>query len=165
MITANYIRTLYDYNYWATARLLRAAQALSDEQFTATPLPGQGSLQQILTHIVSAEWMWRSRWEGVSPRALLATADFPTLAQLQAYWHTEEQAMRTRLSQLEDADLMRDVAYTTTSGKSYATPLWQILVHLVNHSTQHRSDAALLLTIMGHSPGDLDMIFFFREKL
>jgi uncharacterized damage-inducible protein DinB len=35
-----------------------------------------------------------------------------------------------------------------------------MLIHQVNHATQHRSEAALLLTQMGHSPGDLDLLVY-----
>ena len=37
-------------------------------------------------------------------------------------------------------------------------PVWQMLAHVVNHGTQHRAEAAALLTSDGRSPGELDMI-------
>jgi uncharacterized damage-inducible protein DinB len=41
--------------------------------------------------------------------------------------------------------------------------LWRCLYHLANHGTQHRSEAAALLTKFDHSPGDLDFNVFLDE--
>ena len=38
--------------------------------------------------------------------------------------------------------------------------VWQMLAHVINHGTQHRSEAATILTGIGHSPGEIDMIFY-----
>jgi uncharacterized damage-inducible protein DinB len=37
-------------------------------------------------------------------------------------------------------------------------------LHQVNHATQHRSEAALLLTRFGYSPGWLDLLVYVDEQ-
>ncbi len=39
-----------------------------------------------------------------------------------------------------------------------------MLVHVINHGTQHRSEAAALLTAEGRSPGELDLINYAEEQ-
>lgn len=160
-----YIHALYDYNYWATERVLNAAGRLNPEQFFAPTDLSHGSLWGTLVHILGAEWIWRSRFaEGVSPTAVLSEEDFPTLEALRSRWQAEEKSMRDFLAGLKEEDLNQVIHYKSTRGKPYANTLWQLLVHLANHGTQHRSEAAVLLTNYGASPGDLDLILFFREQ-
>jgi uncharacterized damage-inducible protein DinB len=37
-------------------------------------------------------------------------------------------------------------------------------IHLLNHGTQHRSEAAVLLTAADRSPGDLDLIDYSEQQ-
>ena len=67
--------------------------------------------------------------------------------------------MRAFLETLHDDGMHRMVV--TRRGD---LPLWQQLAHLANHSTQHRSEVAEMLTQMGRSPGDLDLMQYLFLK-
>ncbi len=159
------IQELFNYNVWANNRVLDAAATLTPDQFTE-PVPiSFGSLRGTLVHLLSAEWTWRMRCSaGISPDALLDEASFPTFATLQARFVLETAQLRRFVAGLDDTALDRRVRYTNTKGAPFETPLWQILLHVVNHSTQFRSEAGVVLTTFGASPGDLDLIAFLRER-
>ncbi|MCH8009677.1 MAG: hypothetical protein IIC91_12530 [Chloroflexi bacterium] len=65
---------------------------------------------------------------------------------------------------LTEDDLAGVLSYTDTRGNAYDRPLWQPLVHLVNHGTHHRAECAMLLTSLGLAPRQLDYIFFELER-
>lgn len=163
---ADDLRLLFAYNYWAHARILKAAANLSHEQFiTPGAATGLGSVRDTLVHILGAEHVWRRRCqEGASPASLPTTDDFPTLAALAVAWQSEEAAMRAFLASLDDTALDHMVHYRTTKGVAMQNTLWHILTHVLHHGTQHRSEVAILLTTYGHSPGDLDFILYLRER-
>lgn len=156
------IQLLYQYNAWANLRILNAAAKTSVEQFLASASFPQGGLRNTLTHILFAGWIWRTRWLGVSPKDRLKPEDFPTFASLREQWDNEEQALNEFIDGLDDERLNTTFIYKTTSGEMKDDVLWQAMAHVVNHGTQHRSEAAAMLTEFNFSPGDLDMILFLR---
>ena len=101
--------------------------------------------------------------EGISPRALLTVEELPTLQAIRTGWQSEEEKMRAFIAGLTDSDLKRAIPYRTTEGTQRATPLGQILHHVVLHGMQHRSEMAAILTNFAHSPGDIDLIVFLRS--
>jgi uncharacterized damage-inducible protein DinB len=159
-----YFLTLYNYNYWANEKILQTAERVTVEQFLAPTKFSHGSLRDTLAHTLSAEWIWLSRWQGVSPTAMLPEDNFSTLQVLRDRWRDEEQKLRAFLGTLGENDLTRIVKYNNTRGKPFERPLWHMLVHVVNHGTQHRAEAAAILTDLGHSPGDLDFVYFIDGK-
>ena len=52
------------------------------------------------------------------------------------------------------------IEYVNTRGEAWSYPMWQQLIHQVNHATQHRSEVAVMLTESGVSPGDLDFLVY-----
>ncbi len=155
-----WIRTLYAYNAWANRRILDTAAQLTPEQLKA---PGRASFDSVhatLVHTMSAQWMWLSRWQGLSPKAMLDPAEFAGLADIRERWQQIEQETQLLLDKLDEAVLEQDVLYTNTKGQQWAYPLWQLMLHQVNHATQHRSEIAMILTELGYSPDWLDLIRF-----
>lgn len=68
------------------------------------------------------------------------------------------------LNSLSDETLWGYVRYTTPEGVKRERLLWHCLYHVVNHGTQHRSEAAVRLTELGHSPGEVDFTLFLNER-
>lgn len=157
------VLTLFRYTDWANARLLGQVTKTTSAQYVAPADVPFGSLRGTLVHALGAEIHWRRRWQGESPTSFLEEADLPTVDDLLARWQQETQARQAWLAALTDADLQRTVHYATLNGNPMQNVLWHLMLHLVNHGTQHRSEAAILLTRYGFSPGNLDFIVFVRE--
>jgi len=157
------ITLLYKYNQWANAKILNAALQVTNDQFLASATFPHGGLRGTLVHTLFAEWIWRHRWEGTSPVIRLKPEDFPSLEALRTRCADEEKLLMAFVDNVTDDRLNSHFFYTTTKGEPHERILWQAMVHVVNHGTQHRSEAAALLTDFGHSPGDIDLIYFLSE--
>ena len=157
------ILLIYEYNYWANKRILASSANVTQEQFLAPASFPYGGLRGTLLHILDTEWGWRALFQSIDSASELLEADFPTIAAFEAHWREEETAMRAYLAGLSDEDMERHLIYTTDTGIKRDRILWHCLLHVVNHGTQHRGEAAALLTDFGHSPGDLDFTVFLNE--
>ena len=157
------ILILYKYNQWTTAKILNAAANVTQEQFLVPASFPHGGLRGTLVHALFAEWIWRNRWEGTSPTYRLKPDDFPTFESLQVQWAQEEKSLIAFVDSLTDERLNAKFSYKSTDGKSHERILWHAMAHLVNHGTQHKTEAAAMLTALGHSPGDIDLIYYLIE--
>ena len=154
------ILLLYNYNQWANALILNATAKVTQEEFLAPASFPYGGLRGTLVHTLFAEWVWRQRWEGTSPTKRFKPEDFPTFESLRARWAEEETALMSFVEGLNDEKLNSSFNYNSTDGEPHQRTLWHVMLHLVNHGTQHRTEAAAILTDLGHSPGDIDLLFF-----
>lgn len=155
---------LYQYNQWTNAKILDAASNVTQEEYLAPASFPHGGLQGTLVHTLFAEWIWRNRWEGISPTNRLKPEEFPNFESLRTRWAEEEKALMSFVDSLTDERLESKFSYRATDGTPHERVLWQAMAHVVNHGTQHRTEAAAILTDLGHSPGDIDMIYFLMEK-
>jgi uncharacterized damage-inducible protein DinB len=118
---------------------------------------GERGLGSILVHHLGASQRWRTGFEtqGTDEGPEPELEPLPTIDELRERWQAEWAAVDAWLPTLTDGF----VQYVHDG-----VPVWQMLVHVVNHGTQHRAEAAALLTAEGRSPGELDLINYAEEQ-
>lgn len=160
------IHLMYEYNYWANEKIRSAATNITQEQFLASAEFPYGGLRGTLVHLVDGERVWRVLFETnrVTEDEDLRAEDFPTVESIVEKFHEEEKLMKAYLNRLTDKDMESHLYYTVEGGIQRDRILWHCFYHLVNHGTQHRSEAAAMLTSFGASPGDLDFTVFLNER-
>jgi uncharacterized damage-inducible protein DinB len=158
------LERLYDYHYWANARLLGVVSQLTPEQFTQSVAGSYGSVRNTLVHVLSAEWGWLERCGGPARGERLKPEDYPTVESLVQAWTRVEGYVRGFLSGLGDDDLARGIEFTITGGPRYSLPLGGLMQHAAVHAVHHRGQVALLLRTLGQVPGNFDLLVYDGEK-
>ena len=159
------VQTLLDYHYWARDRVFEALESLTPEQFSRPIESSFPSIRETLVHLYGADWIWRSRWDGISPRGLPDAAGFPDLDSIRAAWQIEEQRVRATLDRLGEDGILKPIEYRGFSGPPQAQPFWQMVQHLVNHGSYHRGQLTTMLRQVGAKPPkDPGLMAFYRER-
>jgi len=154
-VLASEVRFLFGYDRWATRRLLNAAQDLDAAAWSRPATADARGIGGALVHALGAHQRRRNGWQGRDDRPRPELEALPSVEDLRDRWEIEWAALDDWFDTLTDADVNR--AFN-------GTPLWQAMVQIFNHGTQHRSEAAVLLTEAGHSPGDLDFSDYVEER-
>lgn len=169
---AEYWRMAFRYNRWANGVVLAKASKVPEADYYATAAGlSFGSLHATLVHTLVAEVVWLARFEGgLPPEELkdarradeLAVSQLPTLESLKAMWRTVDMQQVRLLQPLQDENVAAKLPYRTQYGESYEQPLQELFLHLLMHGVQFRAEAAVRLSALGLSPGDLDLIVWLR---
>jgi uncharacterized damage-inducible protein DinB len=155
------IRDFYDYNEWANRRLLKVAAGLGDDNVVYSPGASLASVVKTMAHVAAAQINWLERWQGgVNRVSTVELASAMGLDDVRAAFDRSHDGLRKYIASLTDADLDYTLTYQDSRGASNERPLWQLITHVANHGTYHRGEAAAELTALGHSPGDLDFVFW-----
>jgi uncharacterized damage-inducible protein DinB len=153
------LSNLIGYNKWANQHLLTGAHRVAPEELQLeSPFFDHQTAWKTLLHLFDVEWSWLKAARGESMQAYLwDVTPLPDLAALSTFARLFGAELEAYVADLGDEHLMQQVDIGTAQGRS---PEWvtraDILVHLVNHGTAHRSELAHWLTGLGHSPGEVD---------
>jgi uncharacterized damage-inducible protein DinB len=157
-ISLKLVNELFDHNYWARDRQLKACDGLTETQFRQALGGSFPSVRDTLAHLVAVEWLWLERWRGRSPQSLLPPEEFSTLAAVAERWGRVEAQMRDYLASLTEEALERPVTYINSRGEAWTYALWRMMIHLLNHQSYHRGQVATLLRQLGIQPPGVDFL-------
>ena len=158
------IQKQFEYDRWANARMLGVVGGISPEAFLKDLGSSYGSIRNTVAHILSSEWAWLERWKGRSPKQMLDPLGFADVETLRARWAQVEQDQKNFLGTLTNGRLAADLQYVNPQGETVTLPLWQQMLHLINHSSYHRGQVTTLLRQVGAKPVSTDLIAFYREQ-
>ena len=157
------ISAMYDYGQWANERLLAVAAKLDTTQVTQKLTKGANPILPTFGHLVGADIRWFARWRNQPPPSF-SPADWPSLDVVRRHWNELYPARSAYIASLDEATLMQPIIWRRGNGREQEVPRWQAMVHCANHGTQHRSEIAAMLTDLGHSPGDMDMVVYLADR-
>lgn len=157
-------RLFCGYTVWADARMFDALAPLTAEQWTRDLGSSLKSVRDTAVHLAGAEWLYLSRFQGVSPAATWNPADFPSAAALREKWAPVAAGLADFAAAQTEASLALPLTYQNLKGETLSLPLGPVVLQLTNHSTYHRGQLATLLRQLGAKPPSTDLILYWMEQ-
>lgn len=163
-MNANAFRQFYDYHFTENRKIWDDyVTPLSYEQFTQGVDYSHGSVRDQIIHLMSADDMWFNELRGVKPSEALPRADSDDRKIIRAHWDSIEQSMRAYLAKLQDDMLFDKPIKEPEEDKNII--VWQVLLHVANHGTDHRAQILRLLHDLGVKTTSQDYIFYIFDHM
>ncbi len=160
-MNADAFRHFYNYHF-ALNRFIwdNYIDPLSQEQFTKNVDYSYGSVRDQIVHLMDADDAWFSGLRNVDSPDLPDPADYDDRKTLRKQLDIVEQNMRDYLANLQD-DMLSQKPFE--EGEDKDLTVWQVLIHVVNHGTDHRAQLLRLLHDLGVETTSQDYIFYAFE--
>jgi uncharacterized damage-inducible protein DinB len=163
-MNADAFRHFYGYHFTENRNLWDSCVTqLSDEQFTQDVAYSHGSVRDQIVHLMSVDEGWFSELRGVEPSEPSPPANLNDRESIRAHWDSVEQSMRDYLAELRD-DMLFDKPIKEPE-EDQDLMVWQVLLHVVNHGTDHRAQLLRNLHDLGVKTTSQDYIFYVYDHL
>ncbi len=162
-MNADAFRHFYEYHFAENRKIWNwFITSLSHEQFTQNADYSVGSVRNQIVHMMSVDDSWFSGLRGVETPQSLDPATFDDQKIIRSYWDSVEQRMRDYLAGLRD-EMLFERPFTDEEDKNLI--VWQVLLQVVNHGTDHRAQLLRLLNDVGVKTAPQDYIFYVYNNM
>jgi len=164
-MTPQAIRLFFDYTYWAFERVWERVYQLTDKQFTQDVGYAHSSIRNQVIHLISSHNRWIQRMQEIEVQPHLAFEDFPTRAAVEERWDQAKVEFLDYVYALDQTQLNEPVSYKIAGrGIDAENQRWELLLHIANHATDHRSQILSMLAIhFSLETPEQDLLFYLLE--
>jgi uncharacterized damage-inducible protein DinB len=157
MIHPDVIRSMFDYHYAVNRKIWdTSVMALTDEQFRQQVDYSVGSVRNQVVHLINIDERWFSGLRGVEVPGFTNPVYYHTREKVRAYGDQVEAGVRAYLNALTEEQVHADFENLK---------VWQVLVHVANHGTDHRAQLLRLLHDLGAPTLPQDFVFWLWGKI
>ncbi len=162
-MNADAFRHFYNYHFAENRKVWEHVASLTFEQFTQPIRYSHGSIREQIVHLLDVENVWFSELQGTQPGDPLPEAvTVDDRDAIRSQWDKVEQNIRLYLAKLEDDFLFSKPITDPEEDKDLI--VWQVLLHVVNHATDHRAQLLRALHDLGVDTKSQDYIFYAYEN-
>ena len=154
------IKTLVSYHLDMTRRVWESIDQISEEQFLADDAYSRGSIRNLMVHLANTDSNWLAGLKNTpesddKPRRKYE--DYPDRASVRGFWDKTARDVAKYSETLSEEALNENPV-------DIANPRWQVLLHIINHGTDHRSTVLQRLHEFGAPTFDQDLIFWLWNR-
>lgn len=158
MMNADSFRQLYDYHFHENRKIWDSyVTSLSQEQFILPADYSVGSVRDHIVHLTEVDNIWFSELRGRAEPVIPFMDPTDDRAKIRQQWDAVEQMMREYLAGLRDETLFTKPIILE---EDQNLMVWQVLLHVVNHGTDHRAQLLRLLYDLDVKTGPQDYVFY-----
>lgn len=156
-MSVEWIKTFIEYHLDMTRRVWDSIDQITDEQFLADDSYSRGSIRNLMVHIASTDRRWLKGLKNLPDLGHLKFEDFPTRSAARALFDTVAGDFAEYIAKMTGEELEQ-------IPPGFSQPRLAVLLHLVNHGTDHRSTVLQRLTELGAPTFDQDFILWLRNN-
>lgn len=162
-MNANAFRHFFEYHFSENRKLWDLyIVPLTLEKFMKNIDYSQGSVRDQIVHLMDVDEAWFCELQGVEPSESLTSVNFDDRRIIRDHWDRIEIVMRDYLTGLQDDMLFDKPIKEPEEDKELI--VWQVLLHVANHGTDHRAQLLRVLNDMGAKTSSQDYIFYVYDN-
>ena len=145
------------YHIALSRQVWESIEQISDEQFLQDDAYSRGSIRNLMVHLASVDRRWLAGLKNLPDVGHLLFEDYPNRASARALFEQVSQDLTDYAAALSEDALLQNPA-------DISSPRMAVLMHMVNHGTDHRATVLQRLDEFGAPSFGQDFILWLWSK-